>query len=359
MRYPKYPNDNGRRMPHQQAALFLDYENLYLSAGNRLRSRTQADDLIFELIDETRRFLIKEAEARAGLIYAFADFSALGQAGAYLPRLLTYRGVTPRFASTALQRNATEHHLCVETAEVLCTRSDIDVYVILTGDRHYLPLVHMLRRHGKEVFVVSLEKPTFEEQHLPLEEHVFMDAVYLLSESSLEHIAPGGTEEAGGEVVQERASREGVEYSVVEEPIALRTLEIIEEYFGQYDEVYLTPLLRKLSELLGNETYDPKTIINDLEAANAVWLEKRRGFPYDYTVLLVDGEHPDVAQVRADYDERTANYDEYGEEDGEEEDFYEDYPSESDDADDDTYTPVSVGESEYDEEDDEEDPDRF
>jgi hypothetical protein len=92
----------------------------------------------------------------------------------------------------------------------------------------------------------------------------------------------------------------------VDDPSGLRTLKIVEEYFGQYDEVYLTPLLRKLSALLQDD--DPKRIISDLEGCGAVWLEKRHGFPYDYTVLVVDEEHPTVLRIR---DELHRRYDDF------------------------------------------------
>jgi hypothetical protein len=46
-------------------------------------------------------------------------------------------------------------------------------------------------------------------------------------------------------------------------------------------------------------------VINKLEDAGAVWLEKRRGFPYDYTVLLVDSEHPDVRQIQEELANRS------------------------------------------------------
>jgi hypothetical protein len=43
---------------------------------------------------------------------------------------------------------------------------------------------------------------------------------------------------------------------------------------------------------------DPKEVINRLEVAGAVHLERRRGFPYDYTVLIVEAAHPDVQRIR-------------------------------------------------------------
>jgi hypothetical protein len=95
------------------------------------------------------------------------------------------------------------------------------------------------------------------------------------------------------------SDRSAVEHTIVTNPVCKRTLEILQRYFGQYDEVYLTPLLRKLSEEFDEPESDPKTVINELEQLGAVWLEKRRGFPYDYTVLIIDTEHPDVQTLRA------------------------------------------------------------
>ena len=43
--------------------------------------------------------------------------------------------------------------------------------------------------------------------------------------------------------------------------------------------------------------YDPKNLISDLEARQAVRLEKRSGFPHDYTVLILDERHPTVARI--------------------------------------------------------------
>ena len=76
-------------------------------------------------------------------------------------------------------------------------------------------------------------------------------------------------------------------------------IEVIERHFGHYDEIYLTPLLRRLSEEIGDvEGHDPKSLVADLEECGAVRLERRRGMPYDYTVLLVNAAHPAVVEVR-------------------------------------------------------------
>jgi hypothetical protein len=42
---------------------------------------------------------------------------------------------------------------------------------------------------------------------------------------------------------------------------------------------------------------DPKSLVSELEAAGAARLEKRNGYPYNYTVLIVNDDHPDVQDV--------------------------------------------------------------
>ena len=42
-----------------------------------------------------------------------------------------------------------------------------------------------------------------------------------------------------------------------------------------------------------------KALVGDLNEAGAVWLEKRRGYPYDYTVLLINHDHPNVLALHA------------------------------------------------------------
>ena len=144
--------------------------------------------------------------------------------------------------------------------------------------------------------------------------------------------------EAAPEPVVDRSK---VKRSAIQDRYGIQTIEVIESYFGQYEEVYLTPLLRKLSELIDDPDFDPKETVNDLEACGAVWMERRRGFPYDYTVLLLDEEHEEVAEARARVAERTAA----GKEDlpsaNEDE---EDYDDDGDFDDDDSY----IADEEYD-----------
>lgn len=274
----------------QRAAVFVDYESLYRWLDDNLHHRHDPAVFITDLLEELRHYLHELNETRTAIVNAYADFAVLCDNSQAVQNDLYLIGAEPRFVPSRLQKNATEIQLCVDACDVLHTRPDVRTVVIVTGDRPYLPLVKQFKRFGYHAFVAAFEAPEPADDHP--EADFFLDARNLLSEELKADVptdAPG----------HPPARQEPVTHYELDDDLALATLGVIEEYFGQYDEVYLTPLLRKLSEELGPEA-DPKALISELEEANAVWLEKRRGTPYDYTVLIVDDEHPDVQAVRDD-----------------------------------------------------------
>ncbi|MDX1548069.1 MAG: hypothetical protein R3247_13820, partial [Rhodothermales bacterium] len=165
-----------------------------------------------------------------------------------------------------------------------------------------------------------------------VEDDVFHDALNQRSEGARRALTGTSGRDAGS---PPQGRPEPVEHKPIPSEGARLGLEIIEEHFGQYEEVYLTPLLRKMSELLDENRYDPKTLISELEDAGAVWLEKRRGFPYDYTVLLVDTDHPDVQTVQEEVYGRRADDDDFADDDFADDDYDEDYDDYPDDEADD------------------------
>lgn len=313
------------------AAVFVDYENLHRLLSQRVDACGDANGLIAELIDEVRRHLETKERTTAALTHAYANFSAFEGDGPFIQRSLYLQEVEPRYVPGTLQANAAELQLCIDALEVLHQRPDIETIVLLTGDRAYLPLVQQCRRYGRRVLVAALERPVALDHGRYAESEVFLDALTLLGDTSRLPVKPRRVPAPAPEApAPEAPPAPTLAFVSIDDPVLLQTLEIIDECFGQYDEVYLTPLLRKLSELFDDEAYDPKVVISDLEKTGAVRLEKRRGFPYDYTVLLVEATHPDVARIQAasagrtDLAERDEDdYDDY--EDGYDDDFVDDF----------------------------------
>jgi hypothetical protein len=291
----------------ERAAVFVDYQNLHVLLARQLGGSAHPADYVEAMLDELQRYLADRDYKQTALINAYADFSQLSGDGQAIQQSLYLIGAEPHFAPSTLQGNASEIQLCIDAVNVLHDRPDIRSFALLTGDRSYLPLVQQCKRNGHETFVAALHPPA-QDDFPNDEEDFFLDARNLLTSDLRRQLEQSSSQQPQQRRRSAPQTREDASYERVHDPKIRRTLEIIEEYFGQYDEVYLTPLLRKLSELLGASA-DPKSIISSLEAAGAIWLEKRRGTPHDYTVLLVDEEHPDVEEVHAEFYDTSASGD--------------------------------------------------
>jgi hypothetical protein len=274
-----------------------------------------------------------------------------------------------------MQVNASELTLCIDAATLIAERSDIGTVVVITGDRSFLPLVRSIRNSGRRALVAAVNPPPPGSTPSLGEDDAYLDARNLLSQSSRDDLTSGGVRNNERSYQQRRrpqrrsnqrretqsksAPQSSRRFRSIDNPMARRTVEITEEHFGQYKEVYLTPLLRKLSDVLG-EQHDPKSLVSELEAAGAVRLEKRDGYPYDYTVLILNQDHPDVQEIQDEYYSKSSNYngssDSYSDYDSYEDDYdnyeeedYDDYEDASyEDAD---YDESDAYEDEYDEED--------
>lgn len=282
--------DGARDSQPERAALFIDYENLFRTLGRSAEPDASPSDLISEMIEALQRSLLEDRHTQCAVTRAYADFASLDDVGERVQRFLYLQGVEPHFVPRAVTGDAVETQLCVDAMDLLHYRGDISTFVLLTGRRAYLPLIRMLKRYGRNVLVVGLDEPSTLEEIPHQEGGWYFPAHDLLSAATRGSLAlqDVGRRPAAGDLED------------IEDPILIETLEIIDEYFGQYAEVYLTPLLRKLSELLDERRYDPKHLISDLEEHGAVRLEKRQGFPHDYTVLILEEDHPSVRRVVAD-----------------------------------------------------------
>ncbi len=299
-------SEGGRDRQTARAAIFVDYEDLFHTLSATTRRNGEVGALISEMIEALKRSLLEERETQTAVSQAYADFTELNGKGDALQRALYLQGVESRFVPQSLQSNAVEIQLCVDAMDLLHHRSDIDTFVLLTGSRSYLPLVQHFKRYGRRVLIVALQEPPSLDHVSHVDGESFFDARDLLSSFGRRVLSQ--PEQASAPTNPEPLKKTHASFQSIEDPILIRGLEIIEEHFGQYDEVYLTPLLRKMSEVLDERTCDPKAIISDLEDLRAVRLEKRQGFPHDYTVLIVERDHPDVERVQQDVAERAPYY---------------------------------------------------
>jgi len=278
----------------ERAAMFVDYENLYSVLASQSSKSKQTSTYATEILDEVGRYLEEGDDTPIIHGRAYAPFDILHDTeDANIPSSLHRLGVEPSYVPSAMQGNTSEIRLTTEVTRFLTERTDVQTIVIVTGDRPYLPLVRTIREQGCRALVAAVNPPQTDGY---AENDLYLDARNLLSRDSREDLLENAPED-GPEYDASSDSSFPPRYDRLDNPVALRTIAITEEHFGQYEEVYLTPLLRKLSDVLAHD-HDPKALVSELEAAGAVRLEKRDGYPYDYTVLIVNDDHPDVQEVR-------------------------------------------------------------
>lgn len=270
-----------------RAATFIDYQNLYEYLKHRATSESYTDETILRMLTSLRATL-QEDDVQLGLSRAYGDFSSLVNNPYYLQKNLYMNGVEVRFVPVALQKNTIDLRLCVDVMDVLHHRPEIDTFIIMTGDSDFVPLFQTLHQHGRRTYLVAFRERLSAELLRNTQQGRFMDARELLEDVRVYESATTDTAPTEFKPIAE------LPYGIDRD-----ALEIIERHFGQYSEIYLTPLLRKLSEEMGDvEGHEPKSLIGDLENAGAIRLEKRRGVRYDYTVLILNPEHPDIIAVR-------------------------------------------------------------
>ena len=267
-----------------QACVLIDYQNLHHHLKNQISSGSPAE-VCAEILSGVRDHL---SGTRITTGRAYADFSGLDEHTRHVKRTLYLHGVEPVYVPGTSHRNTTDLQLAVDAIEIRERRPEIETFVILAGDRDYVPVVQALVGAGRRVVQVGFrEHPSpFVLRHTGNGEYV--DASGLLPEGAL------SPREASGESAR---ATEFNDIAEIETDEAYEALVTTLRFFGQYSEVYLTPLLRRLSDELPPDS-DPKALVAELEDAGAGKLERRKGMPYDYTVLVINEAHPEVKEAR-------------------------------------------------------------
>jgi hypothetical protein len=284
-----------------QAAMFVDYDNLYSILKSQSDRSHPPSDYAEEIFEEVRRYLEEGDDTPTIFGRAYGSFDTLLDEGdAQVPSALHRRGIQPVHVPSAMQENTAEVRLTLELTHFLQQRPDVQTLVIVTGNRPYLPLVRWIREQGCRPLVAAVNPPQTADTPSFAEDSKYLDARNLLSQESREDLlANAPTSGAAYTSAQTPDDPPPQKFQSLGNPAARHAIEITEKHFGQYEEVYLTPLLRKLSDLMGPDK-DPKSLVSELEAAGAARLEKRNGYPYNYTVLIVNDDHPDVQEVHED-----------------------------------------------------------
>ena len=292
------------------------------------------------MLDALRRLrerLNSDFGADCIVINAYADFERLSASPQGQLYLL---GIDTKNVMGTEHKNAADMRLCIDAMEILYTRPEIRTFVLVAGDRDYIPLIQHLRRQAKRVLGCGFLQSTSGDLRLNLGPQSFIDVRELIEDATWEKMESHGalqrqkqalqqeklardaqekrenearalvpkaipskpTLEPPSEKIGARASENEAPVSFnmareIEEEDQLRCLTLIldEMNRGGFSELWLGPFLRDLTDEMPDlADYQRRRLVSDLTRNGAITVEKREGDPYPFSVILVNYNHPSV-----------------------------------------------------------------
>lgn len=302
----EYSNDRLRRPRAvrnkrlRYCAVLVDYENIYSTLATETFDGEAMDDQVdeqamddaVEILSNLRGRLREKYNGIMAIGRSYADFDRLGGDAMTQLQLLAFE---PRFMIATRQKSSADILLSIDAIEMLHTRPELDMFVIVGGERDYLPVVRRIREHLKRVVLVGFDRSTSGDLRQVVGEENFINAESLLPEM--------GPPARDGERPAVRAeyphdgaeapARDGADGPPsTEDDLRLCMEELLSAYY-QYGErkVWLTPFLRMLNDRFPYlDNRGRKRLVEDLQAQGAIRIDKIEGDPYPYSVVEINWE---------------------------------------------------------------------
>ncbi|GEM_PF-1012370 len=138
--------------PKKDVALFIDFENVYI-AVREIYGQNPNFEYITEKAKEYGRLIIARAYADWYRYQRVTNaLYANGIEPVYVPTY--YYGQAPHKA-TAI-KNSVDIHMVIDAMRILYTHENIGIFIFVTGDRDFIPLVNAIRQKGKECVVIGV-----------------------------------------------------------------------------------------------------------------------------------------------------------------------------------------------------------
>ena len=146
-------NDNHRTFGGQDVAVFIDFENIYISVVAEYDVNPD-----FEALMEKA-----EAFGRVAVAQAYADWTPYSH---YINSIHAYH-IDPMYVPAyhygesgnrkgGAIKNSVDMFLCINAMKLLFSHPNIQTFVLVTGDRDFVPLIKTIREFGKRAVVIGV-----------------------------------------------------------------------------------------------------------------------------------------------------------------------------------------------------------
>ena len=312
--------------------MLVDIENLYLAIKNEHRN---PDEVTIAVLQNLRAHLKDELGITpvVGRSYGPLDYST----SRYLINDLALMGITPVHVLARASKNSADLMLAIDAMEILFKRSDITTFVIVGGDRDYIPVVERIRQNARGILVVSPRNAMSGDLLTIIGRECYLDTDDLLPDSLREHPEPEveaaivvqkpAVEPAtAGEAVVEKPAAEplspATETVQAETVVMPRSMEELAAQVGdsheleeqkklmklilefrnshRVQEIWLGPFLREMNDAFPYKSNaDRKSLLSRLCKTGAAHIvnRPREDEVGTYAVLMVNWEHPLVIEM--------------------------------------------------------------
>jgi uncharacterized LabA/DUF88 family protein len=274
------------------AAFFIDFENVYYFLRNSPGIREEVSDLVVTLIERVRQHVAEAYQEAAISLDAYADFERIeenAQSALYL------RGVETHNVLGTEHKNAADMKLCIDVMDTMYTREHIETFILVAGDRDYIPVIRHLKKHGRTVRVVGFRQSVSGDLLTNVGEQYFIDAAQFLPATvpaTPAHVTAAAAGNAP--IAADRPPAPPVKVRELNE-LQVRAVAIMLRHFADKKDIWMTPYLYKLrAEFAELSEWDRKQLISELRESGAIRVEKRQGETHDYSVIVVNWNHPGV-----------------------------------------------------------------
>ena len=284
-------------------AVFVDFENVYYTLLNQLAPGPEsALDQAIELLSNLRRHLQDVFGYTMAVGRSYGDFDRIGGAQGQLQFL----GFDPRFMIATAHKNSSDILLSIDAMEILLARPELDMFVIVGGDRDYLPIVLRMRERLKHVLVVGFPTATSGDLRVVVGEENFVRADSLLPHPAPAPApapqpaapAPAAVPAAPAPALHPRPSvaAEAPVLSAKDEEETMQELILTSYRHGEV--VWLGPFLRTLNDKLPHlDNRGRKELLNRLVAREAIEIIRLDGVQGPYSAVRINWNDPWVQEV--------------------------------------------------------------
>lgn len=307
------------------AAVFVDFENLFLSLkGREELSGLRIRELSLGILEQLKQRLHKD-KAPMVLGRSYAAFDTYP--GMEVAHDLALMGFDPQYVLVGhAGKNSADVQLACDVCRVLYRRPDIDAIVIVSGDRDFIPIARQVLEENRELRVVAIPDSTSGDLRMRVGADRFWNALDLIEVEKSEEKAPAEPAAKPADNGKPAEAPEGVPAAAEEDehkaaivghiPVTWRTDELpqdahVAERLNQCvelilraqvrhgsSEVWLSPFLKgPMSHHFSGLVHpERRALINELRHRGVIQIEERENQYADhpYSVIVLDQTHPMV-----------------------------------------------------------------